>query len=86
MTGKAVRMAATLGLMADVCAAGEPLPLETDNDRGIPGRSEALPMMKEGARWARYIPADLAYGERGARARMPPNSALIFEVELIKVQ
>jgi FKBP-type peptidyl-prolyl cis-trans isomerase FklB len=54
-------------------------------DRVIPGWTEALQLMKEGARWDLFLPAKLAYGERGAGTGIPPNSALIFEVELISV-
>jgi FKBP-type peptidyl-prolyl cis-trans isomerase FklB len=41
--------------------------------------------MKPGARWQLFIPANLAYGDRGAGPAVPPGSALIFEVELISV-
>lgn len=51
----------------------------------IKGWKEALPLMKEGAKWELYIPPELAYGKRGLRNRIPPNSALIYEVELIAV-
>lgn len=55
-------------------------------DRVIAGWKEALQLMKEGAKWQLFIPPDLAYGKRGAGAKIGPNSALIFEVELISVE
>ena len=55
-------------------------------DRVIAGWKEALQLMKEGAKWQLFIPANLAYGQRGAGAKIPPNSTLIFEVELISIQ
>lgn len=53
-------------------------------DRVIPGWTEGLQLMKEGAKYRFFIPADLAYGERGAGGKIPPNAALVFEVELVK--
>ncbi len=51
----------------------------------ITGWSEALQMMKEGAKWELYIPPTLAYGP-GGNGPIPPNAALIFEVELLEVE
>jgi len=51
----------------------------------IPGWTEALPLMKEGSKWMLYIPANLAYGERGAGNMIGPNSTLVFEVELLSI-
>lgn len=50
----------------------------------IKGWTEALQLMKEGAKWELYVPAELAYGERG-RPGIPPNSVLIFEIELLEI-
>jgi FKBP-type peptidyl-prolyl cis-trans isomerase FklB len=51
----------------------------------IAGWVEALQLMSEGSKWRLYIPYDLAYGSHGAGESIPPYSALIFDVELIKV-
>lgn len=51
----------------------------------IPGWTEALQLMKPGSEYMLYIPAELAYGERGAGAKIGPNETLIFKVELLKV-
>jgi FKBP-type peptidyl-prolyl cis-trans isomerase len=54
-------------------------------DQVIPGWTEALQLMKEGDKWEIVLPSKLGYGERGAGAKIPPKSTLIFEVELISV-
>lgn len=51
----------------------------------IPGWIEALTMMPVGSKWQLYIPHNLAYGERGAGASIPPYSALVFDVELLEI-
>ncbi|MFW6094771.1 MAG: FKBP-type peptidyl-prolyl cis-trans isomerase [Pseudomonadota bacterium] len=55
-------------------------------DRVIPGWTEGLQLMAPGAKYRLYVPAELAYGERGAGDSVPPNSVLIFDVELLDVE
>ena len=52
----------------------------------IKGWTEALQLMPVGSKWELYVPADLAYGERGAGEVIPPNSTLIFDVELLSIE
>ena len=51
----------------------------------IKGWIEALSMMPVGSKWRLAIPHELAYGERGAGAAIPPFSPLVFEVELLEI-
>src|SRR6267142_2027370 len=52
----------------------------------IKGWTEALQLMPVGSKWQLFIPADLAYGDRGAGGQIGPGSTLIFEVELLSIQ
>ena len=52
----------------------------------IPGWVEALQLMKVGDKWQLFIPARLAYGNQSPGAGIPPNSVLIFEVELLGIE
>jgi len=52
----------------------------------IKGWTEALQLMPVGSKWQLFLPADLAYGDRGAGADIGPGATLIFEVELMSIQ
>lgn len=52
----------------------------------IPGWSEVLQLMTVGSKYRVVIPADLAYGERGAAPVIEPNSVLVFDIELLGIE
>ncbi|MCP4294963.1 MAG: FKBP-type peptidyl-prolyl cis-trans isomerase [Proteobacteria bacterium] len=55
-------------------------------DSVIRGWSEALQLMQKGSKWEIFVPPNLGYGKRGISNFIPPNSILIFEVELLKTK
>jgi FKBP-type peptidyl-prolyl cis-trans isomerase FklB len=64
-------------------SSGKPVTFPVN--RVIQGWQDVLPMMEEGAKWQVFIPPQLAYGENGSGGTIGPNEALIFEIELVKV-
>ncbi|WP_440223327.1 FKBP-type peptidyl-prolyl cis-trans isomerase [Dokdonella sp. MW10] len=62
-------------------ARGEPVKFKVNEV--IKGWQEVLPRMKVGDHWQVFIPADLAYGERGQPPRIGPNEALVFDLKII---
>jgi FKBP-type peptidyl-prolyl cis-trans isomerase FklB len=64
--------------------AGKPVPFEIKTV--IPGFKEALQLMPVGSKWHIVVPADLAYGERGAGGVIGPNATLVFDIELVSIQ
>ena len=60
-------------------------PVEFSVMHVIPGWTEALKRMRPGATWEVFVPAKLAYGERGVGGPIGPNATLIFKIRLIAI-
>jgi FKBP-type peptidyl-prolyl cis-trans isomerase len=67
----------------DASPPGEPVPMTL---QVVPGFKEALTTMPVGAKWKLFLPSELAYGEERRSAEIAPNSVLIFELELVKIE
>ena len=65
---------------------GEPFPLRLGAGMVIPGWEEGLPGMRVGGTRELTIPPELGYGEAGRPPEIPPNSTLVFEIELLEVE
>lgn len=61
-------------------------PIEFPLENMIEGWIEGLQLMNEGSEYILYIPSKLAYGENGASQIVKPNSVLIFDVQLLKIE
>lgn len=73
----------TNGQVFDSSKGGEPITFPLN--AVIPGWQEAVPMMRKGETWEFAIPANLGYGDRAA-GPIPPNSTLLFEIQLLEIQ
>ena len=62
---------------------GQPVQLKVDGV--IAGWTEALQLMPAGSKWELYIPSQLAYGTHTGQGSFPPNSAMVFEVQLLEI-
>ena len=71
------------GTEFDASPEGEPVPMGM---QVIEGFKEALTTMPVGSKWKLFIPSEMAYGDQRRSAEIAPNSTLIFELELVKIQ
>jgi len=71
------------GRQFDASPEGEPRIL---NLQVVPGMKEALTIMPVGAKWRIFLPSELAYGDQRRSIDIGPNSVLIFELELVKIE
>jgi FKBP-type peptidyl-prolyl cis-trans isomerase FklB len=61
-------------------------PINFRPEQVIPGFREALTKMKPGSKWRIFVPSELAYGAEGMPPGIPPNTALIFDIDLVSIQ
>ena len=61
-------------------------PLQVPVGQSFRGMKEALKLMPAGSKWQLFIPAELAYGQNGMSSSIPPDAALIMEIEILTVQ
>jgi peptidylprolyl isomerase len=73
------------GSQFDSSVGGDPFQTTVGVGSVIAGWDEGLPLMKEGGKTRLIIPPDLGYGETGSGDRIPPNSTLVFDIELLDV-
>ena len=73
----------TSGKEFDSSPEGQPVPMTL---QVVPGFKEALTSMPVGAKWKIFLPSELAYGPERRSAEIGPNSVLIFELELVKIE
>lgn len=71
------------GKQFDASPAGQPVPMTL---QVVDGFKEALTTMPVGAKWKLFLPAKLGYGDKRVSSDIGPNSTLIFELELVKIQ
>jgi len=76
------RATLTDGTVIDATTPGNPVVFGLGGI--IPGLSEGIRLMNKGAKYVIYIPPELAYGDQGFPPAIPPNSVLIFEIELVE--
>lgn len=74
------------GTEFDSSEGGDPIEFALESGSLIEGWVEGIPGMKEGGRRKLTIPSELGYGEAGYPPSIPPNSTLIFEVEIVGVE